>query len=284
MRIASERGRTEYLMVSLVRGADDDGPLAAYPTAKGSGAVTAFSQADGFITIGQHVESVPAGHAGRGAVDRRCTPRRSRHHRQPLRRARCADRPAASRRDLGQGAQCRQHRRARRRQARRVRHRRHPSDGPGDRRIQPARSSPRRWSWCPAIAACKGSCTARAIRASRGVRSTRPSPLARCTRLPDGQPQRRQRHPHPDRPAARRREAARLLVAAEIAQRRRRRGRRKTEPIGASRSRPSPGNTGSASSRRRTSTTISLCPRRDLVAPRCSAFSPCLGTRRPETR
>jgi len=60
MRIASERGRTEYLMVSLVR-PEGEGPLAAYPNSKGSGAVTAFSQADGFITIGQHVESVPAG-------------------------------------------------------------------------------------------------------------------------------------------------------------------------------------------------------------------------------
>jgi putative molybdopterin biosynthesis protein len=60
MRIASERGRTEYLMVSLVR-AEDERALAAYPNSKGSGAVTAFSQADGFITIGQHVESVPAG-------------------------------------------------------------------------------------------------------------------------------------------------------------------------------------------------------------------------------
>jgi putative molybdopterin biosynthesis protein len=60
LRIASERGRTEYLMVSLVRGAAE-GTLAAYPNAKGSGAVTAFSQADGFITIGQHVESVSAG-------------------------------------------------------------------------------------------------------------------------------------------------------------------------------------------------------------------------------
>jgi putative molybdopterin biosynthesis protein len=60
LRIASERGRTEYLMVSLVRGEAED-TLAAYPNAKGSGAVTAFSQADGFITIGQHVEGVPAG-------------------------------------------------------------------------------------------------------------------------------------------------------------------------------------------------------------------------------
>jgi putative molybdopterin biosynthesis protein len=62
LRIASERGRTEYLLVSLVRGADENS-LIAYPAGKGSGAVTAFSQADGFITIGQHVESVPSGTA-----------------------------------------------------------------------------------------------------------------------------------------------------------------------------------------------------------------------------
>jgi len=60
MRIASELGRAEYLMVSLVRG-DAEGPLAAYPNSKGSGAVSAFSQADGFITIGQHAESMAAG-------------------------------------------------------------------------------------------------------------------------------------------------------------------------------------------------------------------------------
>jgi putative molybdopterin biosynthesis protein len=60
VRVASERGRTEFLLVSLVRGIDGR-PLAAYPAGKGSGAVTAFSQADGFIAIGQHVESVAAG-------------------------------------------------------------------------------------------------------------------------------------------------------------------------------------------------------------------------------
>ena len=47
-------------MVSVVRGGEE-GALAAYPNAKGSGTVTAFSQADGFITIARHVESVPAG-------------------------------------------------------------------------------------------------------------------------------------------------------------------------------------------------------------------------------
>jgi putative molybdopterin biosynthesis protein len=60
VRVSSERGRTEFLLVSLVRGAARSS-LAAYPAGKGSGAVTAFSQADGFIVIGQHVESMAAG-------------------------------------------------------------------------------------------------------------------------------------------------------------------------------------------------------------------------------
>jgi putative molybdopterin biosynthesis protein len=59
LRVASERGRTEFMMVSLVRRGDDRG-LAAYPIGKGSGSVTTFSQADGFITIDRHVESVAA--------------------------------------------------------------------------------------------------------------------------------------------------------------------------------------------------------------------------------
>jgi putative molybdopterin biosynthesis protein len=48
MRIASEMGRKEFVLVSLVSG--EDGTV-AFPTAKGSGAVTSFSQADGFIEI-----------------------------------------------------------------------------------------------------------------------------------------------------------------------------------------------------------------------------------------
>jgi putative molybdopterin biosynthesis protein len=60
VRVSSERGRTEFLLVSLVRGADG-AALTAYPAAKGSGAVTAFSQADGFIAIEQHGEGLPAG-------------------------------------------------------------------------------------------------------------------------------------------------------------------------------------------------------------------------------
>jgi putative molybdopterin biosynthesis protein len=48
VRIASELGREEFVLVSLVEG--DDG-LVAFPNNKGSGAVTAFSQADGFLAI-----------------------------------------------------------------------------------------------------------------------------------------------------------------------------------------------------------------------------------------
>jgi putative molybdopterin biosynthesis protein len=58
-RISSDRGRTEYVMVSLVRGLD--GKLIAYPTSKGSGSVTAFGQADGFFAVGAQTEAVPAG-------------------------------------------------------------------------------------------------------------------------------------------------------------------------------------------------------------------------------
>jgi putative molybdopterin biosynthesis protein len=54
----SERGRVEYLLVGLVRRAD--GELAAYPMGKGSGSVTAFSRADGFVRIGRNSEIVEA--------------------------------------------------------------------------------------------------------------------------------------------------------------------------------------------------------------------------------
>ncbi|MBB5050358.1 putative molybdopterin biosynthesis protein [Afipia massiliensis] len=58
VRIASELGRTEFVMVSLVEG--DDG-LVAYPTGKGSGAITSFAQADGFLKIDALAEQMPAG-------------------------------------------------------------------------------------------------------------------------------------------------------------------------------------------------------------------------------
>ncbi|PWS37052.1 molybdopterin biosynthesis protein [Falsiroseomonas bella] len=50
VRLPSELGRTEYVMVSLAEAADGAG-LIAWPLGKGSGSVTAFSQADGFFAI-----------------------------------------------------------------------------------------------------------------------------------------------------------------------------------------------------------------------------------------
>jgi molybdenum cofactor synthesis domain-containing protein len=58
VRIASELGRTEFIMVSLVEGADG---LIAYPTGKGSGAITSFAQADGFLKIDALADQLTAG-------------------------------------------------------------------------------------------------------------------------------------------------------------------------------------------------------------------------------
>ena len=58
VRIASELGRTEFVMVSLV---ESSGSLIAYPSGKGSGAVTSFAQADGFLKIDALADQMPAG-------------------------------------------------------------------------------------------------------------------------------------------------------------------------------------------------------------------------------
>jgi putative molybdopterin biosynthesis protein len=67
VRVNSEIGRTEYLLVGLVpstraaRPGQEGSRFSAYPMGQGSGSVTTFSRADGFITIGRHEEIVPAG-------------------------------------------------------------------------------------------------------------------------------------------------------------------------------------------------------------------------------
>ena len=58
VRIGSELGRTEFVMVSLVEAADG---LIAYPSGKGSGAITSFAQADGFLKIDALADQMPAG-------------------------------------------------------------------------------------------------------------------------------------------------------------------------------------------------------------------------------
>jgi putative molybdopterin biosynthesis protein len=59
LRVNSERGRTEYLLVGLVH--DPSGAnLIAYPMGKGSGSVTTFSRADGFVVIPRQQEYLDA--------------------------------------------------------------------------------------------------------------------------------------------------------------------------------------------------------------------------------
>ncbi len=58
VRIASELGRKEFVLVALVEG---ERGLVAFPSAKGSGAVTSFSQADGFVEIDALASALDAG-------------------------------------------------------------------------------------------------------------------------------------------------------------------------------------------------------------------------------
>ena len=66
MRINSEIGRTEYLLVGLLHDPQPsdvgqrEESYVAFPMGKGSGSVTAFSKADGFVTIDRHQEIVDA--------------------------------------------------------------------------------------------------------------------------------------------------------------------------------------------------------------------------------
>ncbi|GIW86497.1 MAG: molybdopterin biosynthesis protein [Isosphaeraceae bacterium] len=60
MRCNSERGRTEFLLVSLME-PSEGGLLRAVPMGKGSGSVTTFSRADGFVTIPRQQEYIDAG-------------------------------------------------------------------------------------------------------------------------------------------------------------------------------------------------------------------------------
>jgi putative molybdopterin biosynthesis protein len=58
VRIPSAAGRTEYTLVDLVEGPRG---LAAYPIGAGSGSVSAFSRADGFVRVPHDVEFVDEG-------------------------------------------------------------------------------------------------------------------------------------------------------------------------------------------------------------------------------
>lgn len=66
VHVNSEVGRAEFLLVRLFENPqnllnNDKPSLSAYPIGKGSGSVTTFSNADGFVRIDQHVELLQAG-------------------------------------------------------------------------------------------------------------------------------------------------------------------------------------------------------------------------------
>ncbi len=226
-RLPSERGRMEYVMVSLVAAPGEAGALVAYPTAKGSGAVTAFAQADGFFAIPALAEGVAAG------------------TRVSVQRLGAAARPA----DLVViGSHCLglDHLLGRLEAeglgvktlyvgstAGLAAAKRGECDLAGIHLLDPksglyntpfltpgSRARPR-------LAAHAGHRLPKGRRPLRrrrvGPSGARPGPGRRA--LPDGQPQRRQRHPDPDRRPARGRPSGRLFRPAEIAQRGRRRRR-----------------------------------------------------------
>lgn len=59
VRVPSDRGRTEFVMVALTEG--EGGARIAHPVFRGSGSISAFAQADGFVTIEAAADHLPAG-------------------------------------------------------------------------------------------------------------------------------------------------------------------------------------------------------------------------------
>ena len=132
VRIPSELGRKEFVLVALVAG--EDGPI-AFPIGKGSGSVTTFSQADGFLEVDALRTAVDPGTRAKVTL---------------IGQARAPDlviagshcvaldavlSDACSAGHFGAHHRDRQHGRRRGGAARRMRSRADPSDGPADRHL-----------------------------------------------------------------------------------------------------------------------------------------------------
>ncbi len=59
VRVPSDLGRTEFVMVALAEGPTGD--TVAHPVFKGSGSISAFAQADGFVEVDALADHLPAG-------------------------------------------------------------------------------------------------------------------------------------------------------------------------------------------------------------------------------
>lgn len=59
VRVPSDRGRTEFVMVALTEG--EGGSRIAHPVLRGSGSISAFAHADGFVMVEAAADHLPAG-------------------------------------------------------------------------------------------------------------------------------------------------------------------------------------------------------------------------------
>ena len=226
VKVNSEIGRTEYLLVGLVETADEAAggtSLAAYPMGQGSGSVTTFSRADGFATIGRHEEIVQAG----TLVDVQLLGRElqladlvvigshcigldyllGELQQQGVRSKFLAVGSTAGL-DAAKRGEC---------------------DVAGIHLLDPKTNQynrpflTRRWTLSPAMVARRASSSGGAMDVSKAVRRARPSRRTTRSDVRDGQPQPGQRHASADRSSPRGRQAGRLRRATPKSQRRGRR-------------------------------------------------------------
>ncbi len=217
LRIASEMGRQEFVLVALVPG--EHGPV-AFPIGKGSGAVTSFSQADGFLAIDALSSGLDAGTPAEVTLIGRAV-------RAPdivIMGSHCVALDAVIGRLAEQGFAARVVAVGSMGGVAAIG--RGECDVAPVHLLDPATGAYNRHLLRPGISLVPGWLRHAGLRVSRGRRALcRPQRAGRARRrrgrplMPDGQPQCRRRHPHPHRSAARRAAAAGLCQPAEVAQR-----------------------------------------------------------------
>ena len=217
LRIASEMGRKEFVLVSLVA---DAGGAVAFPSAKGSGAVTSFSQADGFIEIDALAATLDEGTRARVTLigDSARAPdvviMGSHDIALDVVVGALADR-GFSARTIAVGSQGGVSAATRGQCDVAPVHLVDPATGVYNRHLlAPGLSLVKGWQRMQGVLFRPGD--KRFEGKTRGGRGE--DGAGRC-RVPDGQPQCRRGHPHPDRQAGRQRPPAGLCQPAEVAQR-----------------------------------------------------------------
>ena len=255
--------------------------LTAYPMGKGSGSVTTFSGADGFITIDQHTEILDAG----SAVSVQLLGQRLEPADLVVIGSHCVGLDLLIGKLIATGPARqvplrRQHGRPRRGQARRMRHRRHSPHGSRDRRIQPPVAHAT-LSLVPGYGRMQGIVHRRGDARFEG--RSRDEAVAAALQDPDCVMVNRNagsgtRDHH--RQDAGRAPARRLRHANQIAQRRGGRGGAGARGLGRGDRHRGQAVRARRSSRCRKSSTTSSCRRRDCSDRPCARSARCWRTRR----